>query len=36
LDLILSIRVVDSLEEAVDHINTYGSHHTDAIVSRDE
>lgn len=36
LDLILSIRVVDSLEQAVDHINTYGSHHTDAIVSRDE
>jgi glutamate-5-semialdehyde dehydrogenase len=36
LDLILSIRVVESLEEAVDHINTYGSHHTDAIVTRDE
>jgi glutamate-5-semialdehyde dehydrogenase len=36
LDLTLSIRVVDSLEEAVDHINTYGSHHTDAIVTRDE
>jgi glutamate-5-semialdehyde dehydrogenase len=32
-DLILSIRVVDSLEAAVDHINTYGSHHTDAIVT---
>jgi glutamate-5-semialdehyde dehydrogenase len=36
LDLILSIRVVDTLEEAVDHINTFGSHHTDAIVTRDE
>jgi glutamate-5-semialdehyde dehydrogenase len=36
LDLILSIRVVDSLAEAVDHINTYGSHHTDGIVTRDE
>lgn len=35
-DLILSIRVVDSLEEAVDHINTYGSHHTDGILTRDE
>ncbi|MBN2719255.1 MAG: glutamate-5-semialdehyde dehydrogenase [Deltaproteobacteria bacterium] len=35
-DLILSVRVVDSLEAAIDHINTYGSHHTDAIVSRDE
>ena len=35
-DLILSIRVVDSLEEAVEHIETYGSHHSDAIVTRDE
>ena len=32
-DLILSIKVVDSLEEAIAHINTYGSHHTDAIVT---
>jgi len=36
LDLILSIRIVDSLEEAVEHIETYGSHHTDAIVTEDE
>jgi glutamate-5-semialdehyde dehydrogenase len=36
LDLILSIRVVDSAEEAVDHIETYGSHHSDAIVTQDE
>ena len=35
LDAILSIRVVDSLEEAIRHINHYGSHHTDAIVSTD-
>jgi len=35
LDLILSIRVVDSFEEAVDHIETYGSHHSDAIVTND-
>ncbi len=35
-DLILVIRVVDSLEQAVDHINTYGSHHTDGIVTADE
>ena len=30
---ILSIRVVPSLEEAISHINRYGSHHTDAIVT---
>lgn len=36
LDLILSIKVVDSLEEAIDHINTYGSHHTECIVTGDE
>jgi glutamate-5-semialdehyde dehydrogenase len=33
LDLILAVRVVDSLEAAIDHINTYGSRHTDAIVT---
>jgi glutamate-5-semialdehyde dehydrogenase len=36
LDLILSIRIVDSLEEAVEHIETYGSHHSDAVVTEDE
>ncbi len=36
LDLILSIRVVDSIEQAVDHINTHGSHHSDCIVTADE
>ena len=36
LDLILSIKIVGSLGEAVDHINTYGSHHTDTIVTADE
>jgi len=35
LDLILSIKIVDSLETAVHHINTYGSHHTDTIVTAD-
>ncbi len=32
---ILSIRIVDGLEQAIEHINRYGSHHTDAIVSED-
>lgn len=36
LDLILSVRVVDDLEEAVEHIEKYGSHHSDAIVTRNE
>lgn len=36
LDYILSIRVVDSVEEAIRHINTYGSGHTDTIVAEDE
>jgi glutamate-5-semialdehyde dehydrogenase len=31
---ILSIKVVDSLDEAIEHINTYGSHHTDTIVTQ--
>lgn len=30
---ILSIRVVDSLDQAIEHINQYGSHHTDSIVT---
>jgi len=33
LDSILSIKIVSSLEEAIEHINTYGSGHTDAIVT---
>ena len=36
LDLILSIRVVGSREEAIEHINQYGSHHTDCIVTEDQ
>jgi glutamate-5-semialdehyde dehydrogenase len=34
-DLILAIKVVASLGEAVEHINRYGSHHTEAIVTGD-
>jgi len=36
LDYILSIKVVDGLDEAIDHINRYGSGHTDAIVTANE
>lgn len=35
LELILSVRVVGSLDEAVGHINEFGSHHSDAIVTAD-
>ena len=36
LDHVIAIRVVDSLEEAIEHINRYGSHHTDCIITDDE
>lgn len=36
LDLHVAMKVVDSLDAAIDHINTHGSHHSDAIVTRDE
>jgi glutamate-5-semialdehyde dehydrogenase len=35
LDLILAVKVVGGLEEAAAHIETYGSSHTDGIISRD-
>ena len=35
-DMVLSIAVVDSMEEAIEHINKYGSGHTDCIVAEDE
>ena len=35
LDLILSMKTVGSLEEAIEHINAFGSHHTDVVVTRD-
>ncbi|NLL04968.1 MAG: glutamate-5-semialdehyde dehydrogenase [Clostridiaceae bacterium] len=36
LDYKLSIKIVDSTEEAIDHINTYGSGHTDSIISNNK
>ncbi len=36
LDLILAVRVVKSLDEAIAHIDTYGSHHSDAIITDNE
>lgn len=36
LDLIMSVKVVKDLDEAIRHINTYGSSHTDAIVTGNE
>ena len=36
LDLHLAVKVVDDLDAAITHVETYGSHHSDAIVTRDE
>ena len=36
LDYVLAVKVVDDLEAAIEHINQYGSAHTDAIVTEDE
>ena len=36
LDAILAVKVVDGVAEAIRHINHYGSHHTDAIVTEDK
>jgi glutamate-5-semialdehyde dehydrogenase len=35
LDAIIAVRVVDGLDQAIEHINRYGSHHTDAIIAED-
>jgi glutamate-5-semialdehyde dehydrogenase len=35
LDLILSVKTVEGVDEALEHINHYGSHHTDSIVTED-
>jgi glutamate-5-semialdehyde dehydrogenase len=36
LDAIISVRVVDGVDAAIEHINRHGSHHTEAIVTKDE
>src|SRR5215472_827969 len=36
LDAMLAVRIVDGVGEAIDHIERYGSHHTDAIVTEDQ
>ena len=35
LDLIIGVKVVDSLDEAIAHINKYGTHHSDSIITQD-
>ena len=36
LDAIIAVKVVDGLDAAIDHIERYGSHHTDAIITADQ
>ena len=36
LDAIIAVRVVDGIDAAIEHIETYGSHHTDAIITQDD
>ncbi|MBN9431592.1 MAG: glutamate-5-semialdehyde dehydrogenase [Bosea sp.] len=36
LDSIIAVRIVNGLDEAIDHIERYGSHHTDCILTEDE
>ena len=36
LDAIVSVRLVDDVESAIDHVNSHGSNHTDAIVTSDQ
>ncbi|MFN7320072.1 MAG: glutamate-5-semialdehyde dehydrogenase [Methylobacterium sp.] len=36
LDRIIAVKVVEGLDDAIHHVETYGSHHTDAIITADE
>ena len=36
LDAIISVKIVGSLEDAIEHISTYGSNHTDCIITEDQ
>ncbi|MCF7833474.1 MAG: glutamate-5-semialdehyde dehydrogenase [Candidatus Marinimicrobia bacterium] len=36
LDLVIAVKVVKNIDDAIAHINTYGSAHTDAIISQDK
>lgn len=36
LDLIVSVKIVDSVEKAISHINYFGSHHTDCIITENK
>jgi glutamate-5-semialdehyde dehydrogenase len=36
LDAIIAVKIIDNVEAAIDHIERYGSHHTDAIITEDQ
>lgn len=36
LDLIISVKIVKNIDEAIEHINRYGSHHTDCIITENK
>ena len=36
VDLIIALKIVGGVDEAINHINTYGSHHTDCIITENE